>query len=405
MYLNIKKDVQWKMNKSDSDFLKLVHNEHKEVGTLKEEKILATSENSHNKIQDHIPGICKGMREFKFNDILQQKRRQQLRANSQELRQLERQLQSALVTKQLKEQKQLLAEQKKEDFRKKLEENSKFAADCKLVHKSILLQKEQEKQKKEALRGMLKTQMSELQQKRRTEFENIVKDRDEMEKVLKLVQAKENTKRREAELLRERYKQEMEESYCDREFKRQLEKSRNDDDAKRDLAYQKECDNLKVQMAAEKNRIQKEKEAISERIGQQLATFNREKEKRENLLLSLLVEERKAKEEELYRKVLVKQIKEREQLRIDLDKYRHELRIRNEIQLKEEENKFREDNMRYLAERDKLDQLSNEKQRRKKLEHSKALKEMIDTRRRQKADAIAKRISDFENIKNIEKER
>ncbi|XP_065364977.1 meiosis-specific nuclear structural protein 1-like [Calliphora vicina] len=404
-YCNIKKCAQEKTEGSDSYFLKLVHDEYKQVDQLKDVEKLATAENPRTKFLEESSDICNELRECKVNDILRQKRRQQLRANSHELRQLEKQLQSALVTKQLKEQQQMLAQQRDDEISKKREENAQFAAECELVRKSILQQEEEEKQKKDVFRGILKCQIGDLRERRRKEFENVIKDRDEMEKLLKRIKNEEMSERTEAEKLRERCKKEMEESYRNRELQRQLEKERNVDDTERNLAYQKQCDNIKSQMVADRIRIQKEKEALSEQIGQQLSTLHKEKEKRESLLLSLLVEERKAKEDQRYRETLIKKVREREKLRIEMENYRQEIQIQKERQFKEEEEKFREEHLRYLAERDKLDLLSDEKRRRKKLEHSKALREMIEIRRCHRANAIRNRIVDFEKLISGERER
>lgn len=390
---------------NDSYILKQIYDEERRVNDLKNQELLATAENPRLKTQKETMDICQELRECKQQDILEQKRRQQLRSNSQELRQLEAQLQAALVSKQLAEQKSYLAQQKEKDLIEKRIEDKKWAEECERARNELLQQEEQERQKKTQFRGMLQKQIGEFQQRRRMDFEDNIKDRDDMQKVVKRIQAEEQAERESADRFRARCKREMEECQRNRELQKQREKDQNVDETKQHLAYQQERDELNARMVAERKRLQMEKESLSEKIGQELAKTNNEKKKRESLLLSLLVEERKAKEDERYRQMLEKRVKERQQLRTELEKYRNEIKIRKERQLLEEERQMREEHMRYLADRDKLDQLSDEKRRRKIVEHNKTLREMIEIRRRQKVADIVERINDFENMMSNEKER
>lgn len=122
-------------------------------------------------------------------------------------------------------------------------------------------------------------------------------------------------------------------------------------------------------------------------------------------MLSLLVEERNAKEDDRFRKNLEKQMLERSQLRAEMENYRQELLVQKTRLFQEEERQMREEHMLQMAERDRLEQLSDDKRRRKIMEHNKALREMMETRRQQRAEEVAKRIADFQKAMNAEKER
>lgn len=379
--------------------------QQEDQGNQVKEGILGMAGNSQIMPKKDVRDICVELRECKLNEFLEEKRRQQLRDNDHELRQLQSHLKSALVFKQLREQQNCLAQLKAEKMRIKREEDLKFAAECELIKSNLLKEEEETKRKKDAYRGLLNEQINEHQQKRRLEFENVIKDREDMNKLLERLQKEDIQDRNNTYLLREKFKKEMEESYRNRALQKQLEKEMDFDDNERYLAYRQKCDDLKAKLEADRKFLLKEKEAVSERIGQQVAQLRYEKQKRSDLLIALFEGERKAKENEKYRENIEKQVEQREKLRIEEEIYHNVTLIQQEKHLKEEEEQFRQEYLRYLEERDKLSQLSDEKRRRKKLEHSKALREMIELKRIERAREVAERINEFEKLKSIEKER
>lgn len=76
-------------------------------------------------------------------------------------------------------------------------------------------------------------------------------------------------------------------------------------------------------------------------------------------------------------------------MRFILEQQKHET-IRKKKDQEEEDRLFREEQMRQLAERDKLEQLSVEAKRRKKLEHRKEIESCLAQRRFQKAEEMAR---------------
>lgn len=356
-------------------------------------------------LQKDVGDICVELRECKLNEFLELKRRQQLRESDYELRQLQSNIKSALIFKQLKEQQNSLAQQKAEELQTKHEEALKFAAECETIKSKILKEEEECKRKKEVYRGFLNKQMNEHQQKRREEFEGVIKDREGMNQLLERLRKEDIQERKAANLFREECKREMEEWYRNRAMQKQLEKEKNVDDHQHYLAYRQQCDDLKAKIETERKLLQKEKEAITERIGQQVAQLHDEKKKRADLLISLFEGERRAKEDEIYRQHLAKQVQRRERLRVEEKNYYDFVRVEKEKKLREEEEELRQEQLSYLEERDKISQLSDEKRRRKKLEHSKALRELIELKRMERAREVGERIEECEKLKILEKER
>ncbi|XP_013107597.1 trichohyalin [Stomoxys calcitrans] len=379
---------------------------------LDEERRLKTNETRQQKVPNpnhsSIPldvDICNELREYKNQDILEQKRRQKLRCESHELRLLQNQLQVAFVSRELAEQRAEQEKRKQLEIQRKREEDDNWLAECEKSKRIILQQEEKERQKKNKVREILQEQMREMQQKRKNEFESVIKDREDMEKTLKHIQAEEKAEKDLSQRFRDLCRKEMEECVRSREIQRQLEKEQNLDDTEKLMAYQMERDEMKSRMEAQKRQIIAEKMALSERIGNELAAVKSEKEKREELLISLLIEERKAKEDLKYRQNIERKIREQGAIKSQLEAYRKEIAAQKQLKLQEEEKRIREEFMRQMAEQDKLDQLSDEKRRRKVMEHNKALREMIELRRSQRAEEIAERISEYGRLLKTEQRR
>jgi hypothetical protein len=77
---------------------------------------------------------------------------------------------------------------------------------------------------------------------------------------------------------------------------------------------------------------------------------------------------------------------------------------RRKEQEENDEKLFCEKQLQMLAERDKIEQLSNEKRRRKILEHRKDIQEMLEQRKLQKVEAMATEIR-MREIEEEEKKR
>lgn len=98
------------------------------------------------------PEVCCQVQEDKRQKFLEQKRRQQLRANNEELRELERKLKCAYVSKSLALQKQEQAQRRMKDKEEQLRE-FQLLEEARL--KDLEMEKtkfEVEKQRQEALR-------------------------------------------------------------------------------------------------------------------------------------------------------------------------------------------------------------------------------------------------------------
>lgn len=90
--------------------------------------------------------------------------------------------------------------------------------------------------------------------------------------------------------------------------------------------------------------------------------------------------------------------------RVALDTQRANNQLRSEMAA-QEVRRFEEDQMKLMAERDKLAQLSDDKRRRKQMEHKKAIRELIDQRRVERAENMAEMVKSHEALLMEEQEK
>lgn len=121
---------------------------------------------------------------------------------------------------------------------------------------------------------------------------------------------------------------------------------------------------------------------------------------REKLLQELWAFEQNEKVEEKIREQLEYRFRVRVETRLALEEQLMDQHRRREIEALED-RLFREKQLEMLAERDKLDQLSDEKRRRKMAEHRKAIHEMLEERKAQRVEDLAKEMQQ----RDMEQER
>ncbi|EDS27919.1 kinectin [Culex quinquefasciatus] len=81
------------------------------------------------------------------------------------------------------------------------------------------------------------------------------------------------------------------------------------------------------------------------------------------------------------------QLRKRIEARLGIERQLVEIECRRKQQ-EDEDRRFKEDQLKLWAERDRLDQLSNEKRRLKLMEHRRAIQELLEERRQRRADEV-----------------
>lgn len=114
--------------------------------------------------------------------------------------------------------------------------------------------------------------------------------------------------------------------------------------------------------------------------------------------------EQNEKVEEKIREQLEYRFRVRVETRLALEAQLVDQHQRRELEA-QEDRIFREKQLEMLAERDKLDQMSNEKRRRKLTEHRKATHEMLEERKLQRAENLAKELQQRDHDQEQEKRK
>lgn len=151
--------------------------------------------------------------------------------------------------------------------------------------------------------------------------------------------------------------------------------------------YLHEKDAKERQQEEERRAQLKQKTALADRLTQHLDQLETEARKREELMVELNMKESAEREEQRLRKRLEEQLRKRVQVRLELEKQREFIWTRQQ-QEKEEERMFKEEQLRLMAEADRLELLSNEMRRRKQVEHRKAVEQLMQQRRQQRIQEI-----------------
>uniref|UniRef100_A0A1B0BHN9 Meiosis-specific nuclear structural protein 1 n=1 Tax=Glossina palpalis gambiensis TaxID=67801 RepID=A0A1B0BHN9_9MUSC len=395
---------KWEFSNSVANFIKKVRDEDRRVNELRNQELLATAENPRIKRQEETTEICQELRDIKRNEMLQERRRKQLQSNSHELRLLQGQIRSAKVSQELIGQKERLEKLKKEEMRKKREENDKWAEKCEQERRLGIKEAEEQRQYRVEFMSGLKGQIAEQHQRRLKEYEVILKDREEIQNRLRQIKNEEKAEREAALRYRDKCKVEMDECMRNKILQKQLEKQTSKDDLSKFLAYSDEREALKKRIEGERKRLQEERQSLSERIGAQIERIENERQHREEVLLSLLIEERKAKEDARFRHNLEKTNGERLRLRSELENYRDSVKPDTDAQRKEEERLLHEERMRVQRKNDELVRLADERRRKEIMEHTKSLRTIIDIRRRERVEEAIEKLRESERLFGLQKD-
>ncbi|XP_017492862.1 PREDICTED: meiosis-specific nuclear structural protein 1-like [Rhagoletis zephyria] len=402
---SIPAEADRKVDKINNIFIETVMEQERRVKDLKAQEVQMTAENPGVRAQQEIPDISIELKAQKVEDFLNKKRRQQLRQNNLELRQLEKQLKAAFISKELVEQKEAADKLKEEQMKSKRLEDIEFEKEQLRCKEALIESERKEWKKKEEFRSVLLSQMAESQQKRKDEYTEVLKDRDLMQKLLHKYKTEHDSELMELERRKESAKKEMDEFKRKQEEYKLMQMSQKIDEVERFQEMMKEREEKNLQLKLQREKQTQKRAELSDRIGQELYKVESEKRRRENLLLDLLVEERNTNEDMRYKQNLEKQHNDRIQMRMEFERYRKE-RERQKLEREQNEDAtFLAEMRKQLAERDKIDQLADEKRRQKIREHGRAIQEMIELRRRQRAADAAEEIKWHEFLNKEERKR
>uniref|UniRef100_A0A182FJV5 Meiosis-specific nuclear structural protein 1 n=2 Tax=Anopheles albimanus TaxID=7167 RepID=A0A182FJV5_ANOAL len=332
------------------------------------------------------------------------KLRQQLRESSQELRELESKLRAAYVAKGIAAQLAEIALNKQREQLEDIKEQEELA---KLQQKNAAYMQsllEERAKDKRQLRAVLLDQISEARHTKQCLYEEFLREKGSLDAVVKKMQEEEleaiqrklelrNCTRREME-----YFQEAKEQWRTR--LRLLDEEENE----RIRQYCEEKVRLSAQAKQREQELSLKREQQNAMMIGKLEHEEDEKRKREELLQELYMVEQNNREELKRQRQLEETLRKRIEVRLSLERQRNELSCQRQ-QEEEETKRFQEEQIKAWAERDRVEQLSNEKRRRKMIEYRRAVQELLEERRRRRRDDINQALQQEEQLQKEEKYR
>ncbi|EDW84366.1 uncharacterized protein Dwil_GK13186 [Drosophila willistoni] len=349
--------------------------------------------------------ISKELKDLKHAEFIEKKRRQQLRTDCEELRQLAEHLRLAAITKDLCEQRAELQKSRLEAEKDKakshqLAETERLRFLAEEQKKEVALKEQQKK-----LRDCLALQMEQTQQRRKKECVETVADR-ELRMALQL-QIEEEDRALQYHLEQEKIRKRrdmnrlIEEKKTYKEFKNKEEEV----ELKKALRTQTQMDERKQRLDHERLEVRRKHEEITTQLGYQLYKLDSEKRQRENVLLDLLESEYKAKDDERFRHQLQQEEMDRIRVKKDLERYRAEVLQRNKEQMEMRRQELAaEQELLLTINPDAIEKEQELAEQQRRRDHGNILLSMIKENQRKRANAMAENVQFFSMKDKADKE-
>ncbi|XP_063697301.1 meiosis-specific nuclear structural protein 1-like [Culicoides brevitarsis] len=400
---NYQRDL-WKIeaNSADRAMARVRVRQQQLLATEMQQKEREEREQQQKQEYEKQKAISDELYERERQKFLDEKLRQQIRESNQELRELESQLKAAYVAKGLAAQlreREALALQEKLNLQNEMREMEK----ARISNEQFWQQeRERDAEKKRELQKALHEQIINSRLKHQVIFEEFLKEKRYLDEIVKRIQDEQMEEIQRKMMRKERTKQEMDEFRKAKERFQEQQRIEMEEENQRIMKYCLEREAKLVEEAKIKEKQNQEREALNERMVSSLNQMIEEADKRERLLQELYEIEKDEQEVLRFRKELEEKIRIRIETRLALDMQRANNQLKKDSEAAEE-RAFMEDQMRHLAEKDRLDQLSNENRRRKQMEHRQAVRDLIEKRRAERVQKMTEMVKEQE-MHEMEKE-
>lgn len=240
---------------------------------------------------------------------------------------------------------------------------------------------------KEEFRKCLQQQMTETFNRKRVKYEEFIREKEWIDEITQRLQEEQVLQVEHRMKCIQEASQAIEEYREYRQKQAAEQKQQTEQENLRICRYMQEKEAKERQEEAERRMQLQQKTALADRLTQQLDAIETEARKREELLVELNMKELAEREEARLRKKLEDQLRRRVQVRLELERQREFTWIRQQ-QEKEEDRLFKEEQLRLMAESDRLELLSNEMKRRKQVEHRKSVELLLEERRQRRVQEM-----------------
>ncbi|XP_033166399.1 trichohyalin isoform X1 [Drosophila mauritiana] len=341
------------------------------------------------------------MQDLKRAEFVEKKRRQQLRRDCEELRNLAEQLRLAAISRDIAENLEERKRRRQLDIKLEAEEVSqeRCLLQAKEYEKEVALKEEQRR-----LRESLAEQMEENRRRRQKEHAQVMNDRELSLLMQKQIQEEDRAQELETQRKKLQKRQDMLQSIKENQELREWQRAQYNQELGDLVQKQSEMERRKLQLEAERQEIQRKNQEISIRLGQQVLEIENKKRHRDNLLLDLLEAEYTAKSDERYRQQMQQEQMSRRRTREELDRYRQEVEHRKmaEMQMKRAEMAARQEEAPDTINQGSEKQLDEYRRRRA---HGASLLAMIEDNHRKRAEATAENVQYFDMKAKIDAEQ
>ncbi|XP_026831571.1 trichohyalin isoform X2 [Drosophila erecta] len=345
--------------------------------------------------------ITQEMQELKRAEFVENKRRQQLRRDCEELRDLAEQLRLAVISRDIAENLEERKRRRQLDIKLEAEEVSQERCLLKAQEheKEVALKEEQRR-----LRASLAEQMEEHRRRRQQEHAQVMNDRELSLLMQKKIQEEDRAQEVEAQRKKLQKRQDMLQSIKENQELREWQRAQYNQELGDLVQSQSEMERRKLQLEAEREEVLRKKQEISIRLGQQVLEIENKKRHRDNLLLDLLEAEYTAKSDERYRQKMQQEQMSRRRTRQELDRYRQEVEHRKmaQMQLRRAEMATRQEEAPDTTNQESEKQLEEYRRRRA---HGASLLAMIEDNQRKRAQATAENVQYFDTKAKIDAEQ
>ncbi|XP_055551199.1 meiosis-specific nuclear structural protein 1-like [Wyeomyia smithii] len=319
--------------------------------------------------------------------INEEKLRQQLRESNQELRELESKLRAAYVAKGLAAQ-QAEAEARRIEERMAAQREQEELEQLRLKNMDYIKQcQEEEWKRKRELRDVLYNQMQTAQRRKQILYQEFLQEKMYLDEICKRIQEEQFEEIQRKMELQQRTRKEMEYFQEAKEIWQERQKLALAEENERIRRYLESRDAEQEEQNKRKLQSAQTRERLNEKMVAALQADYDQARKREELLQDLYAAELDERQENRIQHDLEQQMRRRIEARLGLERQMVEIACQKQTTA-EEERKFKDDQLRLWAERDRIEQMTVEKRRLKLLEHRRAIQELLEDRRRRRADEI-----------------
>ncbi|NWI54368.1 MNS1 protein, partial [Calyptomena viridis] len=314
--------------------------------------------------------------------IKDEKIRQQVRANSLELRELERKLKYAYMNKERDAQ---IAE-KKAFYDEKMKWEDEMAQEMKeecdrLMQEEISAELRRD-QEKIIYHQELDKQVEEQEVKKQKAYEEFLRDKIMIDEIVrKIYEEDQMEKQRKLDKIRQTQMY-IEEFIKEQAIWRKRKKEEMEEENRKIMEFASMQQQRKDDRMAKVRDTEEKKQRVQNMIAENLEREQQKRKEQEQIRLELCLEE----QEEMERKKEMAEIEKRLRQRLELrQSYEEQLAWKAAAQeaVREEEEAFRQEMLARLAEEDRVEQLNAQTRRVKQLEHKRAVENIIEDRRKQ----------------------